>query len=352
MPDLAAAPPEFQRLARQGRLFVRARLDDPDGGFGLVTVPDPVAGRYRPDRVLAVGELTFLLHARDLRTGRPVVIKAVRSDRLAPPPGLSDPEPVLAAVRHARHLLQTERRLTVRLRNAGCNNVAAPVDYVHDSNPDLNALGLPVDPRLAASEPYLVLAYIPGTPLDEFLRREHPRGLDPARALSIMRPVVRTLARLQRPWRQDNGRTWVCLYQDLKPANLLIDPTGRLHLVDLGGCQVLVDGVPVLSGCLTDGYAPPEAVSDGPARVLQPTADVYTIGATLHHLLTGRDPRDTPHHPGRPQARSPLPATCPPAVRRLVDRCLAHRPSDRFPNAAKAADAIAACLSEAEEAAS
>src|SRR4051794_23363458 len=91
------------------RAFLRATLPEsqPDGSPFLVA--RVVAGRYRVGELFAVGEVTVLLTARDERTHRDVLIKALRSDLLRPPPGLPDPAAALTAeVRRLRHGLQTE----------------------------------------------------------------------------------------------------------------------------------------------------------------------------------------------------------------------------------------------------
>ena len=109
-----------------------------------------------------------------------------------------------------------------------------------------------------------MLQQVAGVSLEELLQREFPKGMEEHRALEIIAPVVQILERLHEPWRLPSGRTWHCVYQDLKPANILIDPLGRPTLLDFGGCQVVIDGVPVLEGACTAGYAPPEC--QGPAR--------------------------------------------------------------------------------------
>ena len=84
--------------------------------------------------------------------------------------------------------------------------------------------------------------------------------------------------------------TWQLIYQDLKPANLLISSQDRVTVIDLGGCQLLnLDtGQKLLPGAATAGYCPPEC--EQPYNLLTPAADVYTIGANLFELLTGKSP--------------------------------------------------------------
>ena len=73
-------------------------------------------------------------------------------------------------------------------------------------------------------------------------------------------------------------------------------------------------------------------------------ADVFTIGSTLHHMLTGTDPRDRltrrGARPGDPFELNPLPHQTPPGLRHLLARCLAPRPSDRPADAGRVAAAI------------
>ena len=341
-PDVREMSPSWESFATDGRDFLRTTLPDAQVPGVAFIVARTVAGRYRVDRILSIGESTVLLLAEDERLRRPVVIKALRNDVDRRGPGVVDgPAARNGALRRARHLLQTERRLLVRLRNAGCLAVPAPLDYVYDRNPVLEEIGQTLggrfDPFLAATEPYLVLPYLSGESLEAALAREFPKGMEEGEALRGFLPVVRAMELMHRPWRLQNGRTWHCIYQDLKPANLMVEPDGSLMLIDFGGCQVVVDGVPVLEGSCTPGYAPPECEGPGPARVLLACADVFTIGSTLYHMLTGIDPRGEKGERFNPDS---LPPKTSPGLRRLLARCLAPRPSDRLADAGRVASAI------------
>jgi serine/threonine protein kinase len=331
---------DLEPCEHRGRSFVRVAIPDRDPSATAAIVPRTLADRFRVVDLFALGELSFLLRARDECLRRDVVIKAIRPEALFVPPEVPDrPQALEAEVRRARHALQTERRLLVRLRNAGCDAVPVPIDYLYDDNPALqrppfcDVDGQPLlGAALLAAEPFLVLPLLEGVTLEELLAREFPEGMDESDAIALILPIVRVLEVLHQPWTQQNGRTWHCVYQDLKPANILVGLSGRATLIDFGGCQVVVDGVPVLEGACTPGYAPPEC--EGPARVLLPCADVYTLGATLYHMLTGIDPREA-----LDLAR--LPSRVSPALRDFLHRCLAPRPSDRPADARRVAEVLA-----------
>jgi len=340
--------PAWKPFDEEGRSYLRVALPDADQSRPGFAIAQPLAGRYRIDELRSAGEEAALILAWDQRTSRPVAIKALRSDA-APPPGVEGPEGWAGWVRRQRHGLQTERRLLVRLRNAGCRAVPHPIDYAYDRCPAREGVGL--DESQVDAEPYLVLELIPGRSLEEWIATGFPGGMPEAEALRLILPIVRTLEVLHEPWRPRGGRMWHCVYQDLKPANILVDPQGQPRLLDFGGCQVVIDGVPVLEGSRTPGYAPPEC--EGPARVLLPCADVYGIGCTLHHMLSGIDPRDRlARHRGRPGEHLD-PRALPPGIsaelRQLLARCLAPRPSDRIADARQVATALAPLLARTRD---
>ncbi len=81
------------------------------------------------------------------------------------------------------------------------------------------------------------------------------------------------------------------IYRDLKPANLMLDDkTGRIMLVDFGIARIVRPTEKGVTAIGTMGYAPPELFS-GRA---EPRTDIYSLGATLFHMLTGADPQDNP----------------------------------------------------------
>lgn len=87
------------------------------------------------------------------------------------------------------------------------------------------------------------------------------------------------------------------IYRDMKPANLMLKPNGNISIIDFGIAreykeQNLADTT-VLG---TKGYAPPEQYSGQ----TDPRSDIFALGMTMHHLLTGIDPRNgEPYAPVR-----------------------------------------------------
>jgi outer membrane protein assembly factor BamB/tRNA A-37 threonylcarbamoyl transferase component Bud32 len=79
------------------------------------------------------------------------------------------------------------------------------------------------------------------------------------------------------------------VFRDLKPGNIMLDPQGRIRLIDFGIAKVFQTGQ---KGTMigTEGYSPPEQYRGS----AEPRGDIYALGATLHHLLTKQDPRLEP----------------------------------------------------------
>ncbi len=135
------------------------------------------------------------------------------------------------------------------------------------------------DPRW----PYLVTEYFEGQPLGELLR--DGGALPPRWALAIVSQVADAL-----------GAVWKAglVHRDIKPDNILIGADGNTKLIDFGLTTgetlraVRDESGPELAG--TAAYLSPEQAKN--ARAADLRADIYSLGVTLYHLLTGRLPFD------------------------------------------------------------
>ena len=133
-------------------------------------------------------------------------------------------------------------------------------------------------------QPFFTMQYIKGTTLARRLADGPMPGLDAARLLV---PVCRAIHSAH-----DRG----VLHRDLKPSNILIDPEGHSYVSDFGLAKRLdphADTSLTPSGAIvgTPGYMPPEQARASRGRgPLGPACDVYSLGAILYHMLTGRPP--------------------------------------------------------------
>ena len=135
---------------------------------------------------------------------------------------------------------------------------------------------------------YLVMKYIEGESLERRLQRTQ-RPLSEAEVISCATEVVDALVYLH------SRKPQPVIHRDIKPANIIVDPENRVWLVDFGlaraavssGARVMMAGGKTVAAG-TPGYTPLEQWQMQPST----RSDIYALGATMHHLLTARDPRD------------------------------------------------------------
>ena len=127
------------------------------------------------------------------------------------------------------------------------------------------------------------------------------------------------------------------IFRDMKPSNVMINSNGMLMLVDFGIAKAFQTGI---KGTMigTEGYSPPEQYR-GEAT---PTADVYSLGATLHHVLTRRDPRLEPPFSFAERPIRRINPSISNELEVIVNRALEYEPASRFQSAAEMRDALKA----------
>jgi eukaryotic-like serine/threonine-protein kinase len=190
----------------------------------------------------------------------------------------------------------------------------------------------------AAGRFYLVMKYISGGDLLARLRNAHGGRLDERTIADWGAQIADVLDYLHR-------RNPPIIYRDLKPANLMIDGnSGRIMLIDFGIARWVAPqqekGVTAVG---TMGYAPPELFS---GKVV-PASDIYSLGATMFHLLTGSDPQDNPllifDFTKNPRPRQLAPALSN-ELEAILMRAVEYKPENRFRTAAELRDALIAHL--------
>ncbi|MFF1258609.1 protein kinase [Streptomyces sp. NPDC058321] len=258
-------------------------------------------GRYRLTHRLGRGGMAEVFAAEDVRLGRTVAVKLLRSD-LA-----EDPVSKARFTREAQSV-------------AGLNHHA--VVAVYDSGED--AVGHSV-------VPYIVMEIVEGRTIRDLLLNAEAPG--PEQALIIVSGVLEALA-----YSHQHG----IVHRDIKPANVIITNTGAVKVMDFGiaralhGAQSTMTQTGMVMG--TPQYLSPEQAL---GKAVDHRSDLYATGCLLYELLALRPPftGETPlsvvyqHVQDTPVPPSEVSDVAPPELDGLVMRSLAKDPDDRFQTA-------------------
>lgn len=271
-------------------------------------------GQYQLDRRLGRGGMGEVFLARHHLLKRPAAIKLIR-------PGLDTNEQVI---------LRFEREVQATAALAHWNTVEI-FDYG----------------RTEDGAFYYVMEYLEGMSLQELVDQHGP--LSPGRTVYLLEQVCQALA---------ESHAAGLIHRDIKPANIFAARRGSqwdvAKLLDFGlVCEQTISNgdeeektstrfEPLVG---TPDYLSPEQACN---IEVEPRSDIYSLGATAFFLLTGRPPftegrltqRIAAH---REQTPPSLGIEVPDALERVVMRCLAKRPSDRFESAAALRQALLAC---------
>ena len=198
---------------------------------------------------------------------------------------------------------------------------------------------------------YLAMEYVEGTGLDQQIKTQG--RLDPQQAARIAEQVALAL---------EHARQHGIVHRDIKPANILINRQGTVKVLDMGLARFEQTGPDVdESTALTrDGvvmgtldYLAPEQAMD--SHTVDTRADIYSLGCTLYHMLTGRVPfpartaaeKLMKHQMSDPEPVGEQAPDMPAGLDAVVAKMMAKRPEDRYPTPADVADALRAVLAGA-----
>lgn len=117
------------------------------------------------------------------------------------------------------------------------------------------------------------------------------------------------------------------IYRDMKPANVMLKPEGNIKIIDFGIAREYKEGNLADTTVLgTKGYASPEHYG---GRQTDERSDIYTLGMTMHHLLTGVDPRPADYIYAPIRQWNPKLSG---GLERIIDKCVSPDPKDRYQN--------------------
>jgi len=316
----------YEQLGSSGRARVEVEslleYDTDDALTGAVTraaqdlLADSTAedarrcGPYRLVRLLGTGGMgsVYLGERSDGELQQQVAIKMLRTDQEH-------------ALRESRFL--KERQLLASLKHPS-------IVHVLDAG------------KTAIGRPYLVMEYVEGMPIDRYAEK-----LSLSDRLRLFLRVCEGVS---------HAHQHLIIHRDLKPSNILVDAAGHPKLLDFGIAKLLDDdneSTQTVDRLLTPGYASPEQLR---GDIQSTSTDIYSLGAVLYKLLTGR----TPHDAGASstsgntldvmlgKAPIPAPSRINPAVPSDVDfvlkKALRHEPSERYASVDAFASDIKAIL--------
>lgn len=258
-------------------------------------------GRYQVERLFADGGgMGLIFEASDQRcAGNRVLLKTTRYDGGDHARHFRYTRD--EAVKHidaTRKILEWEKKILVRFRDESLNNLPNPNDFFYDRSVTLqrsyegNHGPITLDDATLQREPYLVMERIYGDVLESMMRQEAWRAQLEVHLLKMMRELLTIFIRIHKRF-DVRGNPAQFIYQDLKPANVLVSAEDFFTLIDFGATTLRLNGrtTEPTAGCITPGYAAPEA-SDGREALIDARFDLYTLGATVWHIVTLRDPRE------------------------------------------------------------
>lgn len=267
--------------------------------------------RYADVRHIASGGMADVYRATDTLLGRTVAVKVL-------------------AERHARNP-DVRGRFTREAHAAARLSAHPHVVTVFDVGE--------VDER-----PFIVMEFLEGGSIHDRMRAG---GVSTATALGWLRETASAL---------DAAHAQGVVHRDVKPANLLLDDGGRVHVTDFGIASAAGLDTLTLPGTVlgTVGYLAPEQARGEAAT---PATDVYALGVVAFELLTGRRPFASESQMAEavahvqapvPSARGLVPAL-PEAVDDVLGRALAKDPRDRPESATELAEGLRRVFRDAEQ---
>jgi serine/threonine-protein kinase len=261
-----------------------------------------LGGRYQVGEILGYGGMAEVHHGRDLRLGRDVAIKMLRTD--------------LARDRTFQERFRREAQ------NAASLNHPAIV-AVYDTGEERAPTGETI--------PFIVMEFVNGRTLKEVLTAEG--RLMPRRALEISADICAAL---------EFSHRHSIIHRDIKPGNVMLTQTGQVKVMDFGIARALASGATTMTQTSavigTAQYLSPEQAR---GEAVDARSDVYATGCVVYELLTGHPPfvGDNPvsvayqHVREDPQPPSDSNRDVPPDVDAVVLKALAKNRMNRYQSA-------------------
>lgn len=246
-------------------------------------------GKYEILKEIGRGGMSVVYVAMDLRLNKQWAIKEIKDD------GSKDTQTLLKGLEREANILKK-------------------VDH-------------PVLPRIVDiiqkdQKVYVVMDYVEGRPISEVLKEQ---GAQP------QEQVIEWAKQLSSALDYLHSMDPPIIYRDMKPSNIMLKPDGNVKLIDFGTAkEYKVENNADTTALGTRGYAAPEQFGDAQGRGIYNTdarTDIYCLGATLYHIVTGMNPCEPPYEIKPIRQWNPALSS---GLEKILIKCTQPNPNDRY----------------------
>jgi len=302
-------------------------------------VPEIIGGRYKVEDILSASTgFGLILTARDENVfGRKVLIKATNYKGRIKKGNIDNEE----IIKKQRKNMSYELNVLKQIRAINIPNTPVLRDYIEGYCPTIHwpegeiKVGKPYMDEYAYSEPYIVLQYIDGITLDEYLENNNIdyQSYEWQKIVLLLAKQILKMFRKMYKIGERHEKIKTFVYQDLKPGNIIITPSGNFALIDFGGVATITKTGDIANfGVSTPGYTPPEIENRDMKNKFDHRADIYTLGVMMYELLTGVKPQTTLSNNGKSQVASLdySKLKCDPVIKEIIVKATKYDPDERY----------------------
>ncbi len=215
------------------------------------------------------------------------------------------------------------------LKNDGSQSVEMQLKGIEREANILKKVDHPVLPRIVDiidkdGTVYVVMDYIQGLALDRILKED---GAQP------QENVIEWAKQLASALDYLHSLNPPIIYRDMKPSNIMLQPDGRVKLIDFGTAkEYKVENIADTTALGTRGYAAPEQFGDELGHGIYKTdarTDIYCLGATIYHIVTGKNPCEPPYEMRPIREWNPALSS---GLEKIILKCIQPNPEDRYQN--------------------
>lgn len=255
----------------------------------MLEIGSVIDGKYKILNKIGQGGMSTVYLAMNERANKPWAVKEVRKD------GAADFEVIK----------QSQIMETNLLKKLDHPNLPSIVDVIDQKDCFL-----------------IVMDYIEGKPLSDALKEQNSLPCE---------DVIEWAKQLCDVLEYLHTRKPPIIYRDMKPSNVMLQPDGTVKLIDFGIAREFKEKKIQDTTCLgTRGYAAPEQF--GGQGQTDARTDIYCLGATIYHLVTGHNPSEPPYEMYPIRHWNPAFSS---GLEKIILKCTQRNPNDRYQSCAE-----------------